>query len=234
MKRNFIKHHDISMFTIFIKISVFTRLLRFLQMRTSNLDDSCPTELGSFHPSAGSESRNGDARDLAQRQERDRPSNGSGWSGAARVARAPLIAPTGCLPRRKSWLYVCKCRVYAMRVGTLMLGDRGCRSHASRWGPTLGPWVPSLAHACACDPPLFFLLLFPASFLTVFSHLCFHVSVSYFPPFLSDSLSFSRPSFLADLGHYIYGRWRYSLPNASLPNGSPCWLVVSSWEKYST
>lgn len=147
------------------------------------------------------------ACDLAESRERSTLKRK--WSGPARVARAPLITPTGCLPRRKSQLYVCKCYVYAMRVGTLMPGNRGCRSHASRWGPVLpDPGIrarpyPSFSFSrLPRFSPSFWSLLHLHTFI---SHI-----LSFFNLFLSltlSSLSFSLSSF-ADLGHYIYGRWR--------------------------
>lgn len=128
----------------------------------------------------------------------------------------------------KAWLYVCKCRVYVMRVGTLMPGDRGCRSHASRWGPY--SWTPStlirpfFLLSRSFHLPPFRSLLFPPP-----SHLRFHVSVSHFSSIALSLFLFapppppSLPSSLADLGHYIYGRWRYSLPNATQTSLRDAW-----------
>lgn len=153
--------------------------------------------------------------DLRPRDQRDRPSNASGWS--ARVARAPLITPPGCLSRRKSRLYVRKCRVYAMIVGTLMPGYRGCRSHASRWGPhSRAPDPLASAHLSSSSLFLSLNTLFSLPHLSVshFFLFLFHLSLSL-SLFLPLSLFLSSSSSLVDLGHYIYGRWRYSLPNAT-------------------
>lgn len=169
-------------------------------------------------------------RVISQKVGKDRLSNASGWSSPARVARAPLITPTGCLPHRKSRLYICKCCVYAMRVGT-MLGNRGCRSHASRWGPVL-PDLGIRAHLPLSPLSFSRSPCFPASSAPTSVFIC---SCLISPPssvLFSLSHSFSSSFFFslvfADLGHYIYGRWRYGLPPKRDSNESPWCIVVSS------
>lgn len=171
--------------------------------------------------------RNSNVHERSQlRDERDGPSNASGWS--VRVARAPLITSPGCLPRRKSRLYVCKCRVYAMRVGTLMLGYRGCRSHASRWGPYSRAPDP-LAHLFSSS-----LFLSLSTLPTVFSHPFVSVSLrlSFFPSF-SICLSFSpclcfSLVFLISRGPRSLHIWKVEVQSTKRdPNESP-WCP-SSW-----
>lgn len=140
------------------------------------------------------------------------------WPGPLLLLRQAVspVVKAGCMCVRE-------CCVYAMRVGTLMPGNRGCRSHASRWGPVL----PDPGIRARPSPFSFSFSRLPASQHLLLPPPFSYVRLSF--PLLSQCLflplapafrSFSLSSF-ADLGHYIYGRWRYGLPPKRDPNESP-------------
>lgn len=166
-----------------IYYSSVTRL-RTRAILANVIDLRLRSSLRSYRPSARSEAK--EIRGLcaiSQKVGRDRLSNASGWS--ARVARTPLITPTGCLPRRKSRLYVCKCCMYAMRVGTLwcrgIVGVGPTRLGGARYSRTPRsvrvPFYLSLSLTCLTSQHL----LLPPPFS--------YVRLSF--PLLSQCLSFS-------------------------------------------